>query len=60
MRALAAAMPDQHQSILMTDLTEDYVKLADKAALRAKGAAPKKPRPSRVLWALGLTPFLLR
>ena len=36
MRALAAAMPDQQTVILMTDLAQEYDKLAEKAALRAK------------------------
>jgi hypothetical protein len=41
MRSLAAAMPDQQQSVLMTDLAEEYDRLADKAALRAKGQTPE-------------------
>jgi hypothetical protein len=40
MRSLAAAMPDHQQSVLMTDLAEEYDRLADKAALRPKGRRP--------------------
>jgi hypothetical protein len=44
-RALAGAMPAPQQSILMTDLAEEYERLAAEAALRAKLRDPLKSSP---------------
>jgi hypothetical protein len=52
MRALAGAMPAPQQSILMTDLAEEYDRLAAEAALTARLCGPlKRQRQSLVLHA---------
>jgi hypothetical protein len=43
MRALAVTMIDTHAGILLTDLADDYEKLAEIAAIKANGANQKSP-----------------